>query len=297
MNWEYLREEEFDDAIARSKGVCVIPLGCLEKHGQHLPMGTDTLKAIGLVEDAAAIEEVTVFPAGMWLGDVCGFHADPYPERSRKRGGIGINPHTLLTVLEELCDEIARNGFRKILILNSHGGNIDFLGYFVRAVNYKNKNYAVMWSQVTDKNIHSPQNMYPIVLERREEFPYLTDEDMEALRKFSETGCGGGHADWRETALMMHYYPDTVAPDRFDAESGLSIHRVDHLEAAGFKSGLFWPLNFPNAYHGYPPFGCSANIGRAMAYLLVERLVKMFKTLKEDDVLLECVDERYQSRL
>jgi len=287
MNWEYLREEEFEDAIQRSKGLCVIPLGCLEKHGQHLPVGTDSLKCIRLVEDAAAIEEVTIFPAGMWLGDVCGFHSKTEPEKLRKRGGIGINPHTLLTILEELCDEIARNGFRKILLINSHGGNVDLLNYFTRSLYYRKKDYAVMWAQATDPKIHAPQNMYPIVLERREEFPYLTDGDMEALRKFAETGSGGGHADWKETALLMHYYPETVAPDRFDAEDGSSTHRGDHLTRLGIKGGLIWPLNYPNAYDGFPPFGCSANIGKAMTTLLVERLVTIFKAVKEDETLVD----------
>lgn len=292
MNWEYLREEEFEGAIARSKGVCVLPLGCIEKHGQHLPVGTDSLKCIRLVEDAAAIEEVTVFPAGMWLGDVCGYHSRTEPGKLRKRGGIGINPHTLLTVLEELCDEIARNGYSKILLVNSHGGNVDLLNYFTRSLYYKKKDYAVAWVQGTNPKVHAPENMYPVVLERRSEFPYLTDEDMEALRKFAETGAGGGHADWKETAQLMYYYPDTVAPDRFDAEDGSSTHRADHLKAAEIKSGLIWSMNFPNDYDGCPPFGCSANIGRAMVQLLVERLVKIFKTFKDDETLVDFVKNR-----
>ena len=41
MLWENLREEEFDDAIERSGGLCVVPIGCLEKHGEHLPVGSD----------------------------------------------------------------------------------------------------------------------------------------------------------------------------------------------------------------------------------------------------------------
>ena len=43
MLWENLREEEFDDAIVRSGGLCIVPVGCLEKHGQHLPVGTDVI--------------------------------------------------------------------------------------------------------------------------------------------------------------------------------------------------------------------------------------------------------------
>ena len=44
MLWENLREEEFKDAIKKSGGLCILPVGCLEKHGQHLPVGTDAEK-------------------------------------------------------------------------------------------------------------------------------------------------------------------------------------------------------------------------------------------------------------
>lgn len=292
MNWEYLREEEFDEAIARSKGTCVIPLGCLEKHGQHLPVGTDSLTAKRIVEDAAAIEEVTVFPAGMWLGDVCGYHANTDPVGKRKRGGIGINPQTLMTVLGELCDEIARNGFSKILIVNAHGGNSALLGLFNRATYYNKKNYALVWTGVSDAKIIKPEYMYPIVMDRIQDFPYLTEADLEAMRKFAQTGAGGGHADWRETARMMYYHPETVAEDRFDAEDGSSTHLADHLKDAQIWGGLIYGANYPNAYEGYPPFGCSANIGRAMHTLCVERMAKIFKTLKEDEFLVNYVRNR-----
>ena len=45
MKWEYLREEEFDGAIEKSGGLCVLPIGCVEKHGQHLPVGCDSIMA------------------------------------------------------------------------------------------------------------------------------------------------------------------------------------------------------------------------------------------------------------
>ena len=286
MKWENLREEEFEGAIERSGGLCVIPIGCLEKHGQHLPVGADTMQARMLAEAAAEVEEVTIFPAAMWLGDVMGFHADLEPGKVGKRGGIGINPHTLLTVMEELCDEIARNGYRKILFLNFHGGNVALLDFFVRAQYYKPRTYATMWAwAATDKQI-DPRDVYPTVLERREEFSYLTDADMEALEKFARTGPGGGHGDWKETGLMLGYDASLVAQDRYDAESGMSTHRADHLSRLGISCGRFWPSNFPNSYSGYPPFGCSENIGKVMIKLSVERLAAMFKAIKEDE---DCV--------
>ena len=68
MLWENLREEEFEDAIRKSKGVCVVPIGCLEKHGQHLPVGTDVIHVTEIARQAAEAEPVVVFPT-MYFGE------------------------------------------------------------------------------------------------------------------------------------------------------------------------------------------------------------------------------------
>jgi len=286
MKWEYLREEEFEGAIERSGGLCVLPMGCLEKHGQHLPVGCDSLKAIGVVEEAAALEDVMVFPTGLWLGDVCQFHADADPGAVRKRGGIGLNPNTILTVLEELCDEIARNGFRKILIVNSHGGNRSLCNQFARNLMYKPRNYAFMSMYVGTLPISHPRDMYPVLLRRRAEFPYLTDEDMAAMQKFAEMGNIGGHGHWTETAQVYSYYPETVAMDRCDAEDGSSMGKSAYLSKMGLYFAPGWHNDHPNYYDAVPPFGCNERIGKATTRILAEQLAGIFKTLKEDE---ECV--------
>ena len=144
MKWEFLREEEFEGAIERSGGLCVMTLGCLEKHGQHLPVGTDSIKGDRIVELAAEKADVMMFPTTMWLGDVSSAHIFENPSKTKKHGFIGMNPQTMLVVLEELCDEIARNGFTKILICTSHGGNASLVGLFTRSQLYKKKDYIVM---------------------------------------------------------------------------------------------------------------------------------------------------------
>ena len=62
MLWENLREEEFKDAIEKSKGVCILPIGCLEKHGQHMPVGTDVIQVAEIARMAAEEEDAVVFP-------------------------------------------------------------------------------------------------------------------------------------------------------------------------------------------------------------------------------------------
>jgi len=288
MKWEYLREEEFEGAIERSGGLCVLPLGCVEKHGQHLPVGCDTIHVNGLCELAAETEDVMIFPATMWLGDVSGYHSlqGDMIKENRNRGGIGMKLSTVLTVLEELCDEIARNGFRKILIVNGHGGNTHMLEHFTRSQGYNLKPYATMWTNAWTTPDIRPENMYQIVKENRDQFPYITEKDMESMAHFAETGTGGGHADWMEANFIYAFRPETVAPERFDAESGLSIHRADYLAKEGIHLTFDWSSNFPNAYNGFPPFGASENIGKAMTSLAAKRLARIFKMLKEDE---DCV--------
>ena len=86
MLWENLREEEFENVIKESKGVCIVPIGCLEKHGQHLPVGTDYIEAMTIVKAAAEIEDAVIFPVGAWFGEVSCFHSFSDPKSARVRG-------------------------------------------------------------------------------------------------------------------------------------------------------------------------------------------------------------------
>lgn len=287
MRWEDLREEEFQDAVARCGGLCVVPIGCIEKHGQHLPVGTDSLHGIGIAERAAEKEEVCIFPAAMWLGDVVTYHPLTDPARERMQGYVSLEPMQLLDTLAELCGEIARNGFRKILFLNAHGGNVPLLEYFLRSYAYEPRDHAVMWTWSLAFSRMEPARLYKQVLKaRRGDFKMVTDEDMETLARFAETGCGGGHADLRETGLIMGMYPGLSREDRFFAESGLSTHRTDYLTQMGVQIMNGWISDFPNAYEGYPPVGCTRTLGEAMVHVSVNRLVKIFRRLKADE---DCV--------
>lgn len=293
MKWENLREEEFTDAIKRSGGLCVMAIGCLEKHGEHLPVGTDSLKGDKIAEIAAEEADVMMFPTTMWLGDVCSSHTWENPGSINRRGFIGINPQTTLTVLEELCDEIARNGFTKILILNSHGGNRALLDTFVRSQGYKKKKYATMWTGAYFLEELAPANVLETINSRRDDFDMLTDEDIKTLEKFAEVpaGLATGHGGFCETALVYGTHPDTVAPERYEALDGLSTHRGDYLANEKISFTHSWLSNYPNSLNGINPVGCTETIGKAMVKICTERLTRIFKMLKEDDKALKMVDD------
>ena len=293
MLWEELREEEFDAAIERSGGLCAVPLGCLEKHGEHLPVGTDSLVCESLVRDAAERSDVVVFPCAKWLGDVSCYHAVERPEASDNLGFIGISPETLMRVLGELCDEIARNGFTKILIVNGHGGNDPLLDYFTRAQFYKKKNYVTMWTFAYNYNSLKPARLLEKINRDRSEFAMLTDADYSTLEAWAKTGTGGGHADFRETALVYGTYPELVCPSRFkDEKYGLTGARLGFLAEHGVNCTLLrWFANNPGCFGAFAPEGCSETIGRAVVKTCVDRLAEIFDCIKKNKECLEVLEE------
>ena len=291
MKWEYLREEEFKGAIEQSGGLCVMCLGCLEKHGQHLPVGTDSIKGDKIVEWASDRAGVMMFPTTMWLGDICNGHAIENPAETNLRGFISMSNETVLRVLEELCDEIARNGFTKILLCSSHGPNVGLLNHFTRSQLYKKKNYVTMFARAYNFSEISPKKMLEAAKADPEYFSMLTEEDYKTLERWAETGTGGGHGDFTETALVYGTYPDLVAPDKFDAEDGLSTDLLTYPRDIEVNALLSWVANYPNSFDGFAPIGCTKTIGDAAVKMSVDRLAKIFEYIKNDNKCLEALDE------
>lgn len=285
MFWENLREEEFAKAIETSGGLCVMSIGCVEKHGQHLPLGTDSIGARGVCEIAAGIEDVVLFPNAVWLGDVSGMRACKTPLETGFGGFISLSTRLLLDLLEELCDEMARNGFRKILIVNNHGGNTSILNTFLNSQENKGKKYATMWTDVNDDTGHKADLFYEHMRDNRADYPMITDADLEVLKGFAERedGYGGGHGDFTETARIMGLHPETVAVDKFDSVSGVGTGKTKYLKNEGIYSIGAYSAEYPNCLKGHPSFGCSETIGQAINLYAARRLARIFKLLKNDE--------------
>ena len=134
MKWEDLTVLEFKESLKETKGVAIIPIGCLEKHGYHMPLGTDMFIAKTIAEKAAEKEEALVVPIA------------PYgiiSEAQHRYGCLSITSKLQYELLEEICDELARNGYNKIIILNGHGGANNFMNYFAQSRLEKNHPYIV----------------------------------------------------------------------------------------------------------------------------------------------------------
>jgi len=281
--WLYTTSGDFPALVEASKGVCVIPMGCVEKHGLHLPLGADILQASQVVKMAADIEPVCIFP-DFTFGDVS-CNAPIVPNGYMPAGSITLTVETEMLLLEELCEQISRNGFKKILIFNGHGGNNSWLDTFLRKL--ANKKHDFVCGKIMMK-LQAPHHMAELLLEKGSgAIPELTPEDEKLLLDYHEMGMKIGHACMGETAQMMGIAPESVHLERLGIESGLSIHATDYLKDAGIKiMDDGWGINYPNAFSGHDPIGCNERIGKAALRLEAERTANAFRVFKEDENLI-----------
>src|SRR5262245_61131376 len=100
-HWEELTADDFRAGIKQSQGTCLRPFGILEKHGPHLPLGTDLLNVRHATLAAAEQEYAVVFPE-YYFGQI--FEAQQEP------GTIAYSASLQLQLLQETVDEMARNG-------------------------------------------------------------------------------------------------------------------------------------------------------------------------------------------
>src|SRR5216117_4606190 len=105
-------------------GTCLLPFGILEKHGLHLPLGNDLLNVRYVALNAAQQEYAIVFPE-YYFGQI--FEAKHQP------GTVAYSRGLELQLLQETTDEMARNGCKKVIIVNGHGGNNSLLPYFAQS--------------------------------------------------------------------------------------------------------------------------------------------------------------------
>ncbi|HOX06895.1 MAG TPA: creatininase family protein [Planctomycetota bacterium] len=133
MRWEELTAPDFARAVRRTKGLCIVPVGVVEKHGDHLPLGTDYLYASAVAARAAELEPAVVFPP-YYFGQI--------HEARHLPGTVALSSRLIVELLGEVCAEIARNGLKKIVLLNGHGGNRHLVP-FVKSALEAERDYAV----------------------------------------------------------------------------------------------------------------------------------------------------------
>ena len=145
VKYEQLTAVEFISAVAKSGSTCIIPFGVLEKHGPHLPLGTDLIDVREVALRAAKAEYTIIFPE-YYFGQIL--------EGKHQPGTMAYGHKLIWDLLQATCDELSRNGIKKIIIVNGHGGNNHFLRFFCQAQLAERKDYGVyLFTPPEDPNV------------------------------------------------------------------------------------------------------------------------------------------------
>jgi creatinine amidohydrolase len=186
---------EIVDAVERGAGV-ILPVGSTEQHGPHLPLSTDAIIPTAMALAMAEALDMLVAPAITY-----GYRSRPLSGGGQ--GWIGttsVSGRTLMSVVEDVLTELIRHGFRRLVILNWHYENTNFL-------------YEAAWlareRAATTGNAPEARIM---VIEAA--FAELSPTTMDALFEDEFPGWDVEHAAVLETSLLLHLRPDLVLMDR-----------------------------------------------------------------------------------
>ena len=253
--WEELTAGDFRRGIEQAKGTCVLPFGILEKHGPHLPLGTDLLNVRYASLQAVAQEYAVVFPE-YYFGQI--FEAKHEP------GTIAYTLELQLKLLQETTDEMARNGCKKILIVNGHGGNEHLLPLFAQSQMDLPHDYVV----------------------------YVLDGERSKPGGPAKKSTGiDYHAGENETSNTMVSRPDLVHQDRAKEESGADQKRVNLPEDV--YTGIWWYARFPNHYSGDGSVA-TKELGEWNMKNWIEAIIEALRAVKADEKSLQLQNEFYE---
>ncbi len=251
---EELTSPQFVKAVELSGGVCMIPLGIIEKHGPHLPLGTDLFESREAATKAAMKEYAVVYPP-YFVGQI--FEAKHQP------GAIAYSTELMWKMLEETCNELSRNGLKKIVLVNGHGGNTSFLQYFCQSQLAARKDYIVVLFQEGTNPAYS--------------------KEIESLKKAKLDG----HAGEEETAMMSYIRPDLVDVQAITSQSGADQKK---LNVPFGYTGIWWYAKYPNHYasdFAQP----NKRLGELLMMSWSDQIAELVKYLKTNNTIKELQDE------
>lgn len=247
---EELTAPDYIKAVEKSAKTCILPIGVFEKHGPHLPLGTDLYTAREFALRAAEKEYTVVFP---W------YYFSQINEAKHQPGTIAYSPELIWKILQETLDELARNGFDKIILVNGHGGNNAFLNFFGMAQLSERRNYSLYW--------------------------FRPEDDQEVVKKAEELTQHdpyNAHAGNEESSVIKAIVPEVVHLERSGQQSGIDQERLKNLPY--IYTGIWWYASYPNHYGG-DGSKANAKAGELLINSTVDQLVKMIRAVKNDEVV------------
>ncbi len=182
VKWENLTRDEIS-AINKETSIVLLPTAATEQHGAHLPVGTDSIilsKLIDIFIETQQFDEGSlIFAPQLCIGKS--------NEHLGFAGTLTFGTQTYYSMLYDVVKAIARSGFKKLVLLNSHGGNTDMLNMISR-------------------DLRIDFNMNVFVFDWW--FTPFWNKGLEGLKESGTYGVF--HACELETSLMLYAKPEAV---------------------------------------------------------------------------------------
>lgn len=215
--WGELSSAEFE-TLDPERTIAIVPVAAVEQHGPHLPVLTDTAIADGMLATLR-----TMLPSDLSVLVLPTQAYGKSNEHLLSPGTVTLPADVLLDLLIEVGASIARAGLRKVILMNSHGGNAEVLGIVARELRVRHQMLCVatQW-----RRFGLPPGMYDAIEERH-----------------------GIHAGDIETSLMLHFRPDLVRMNKVKnfVSNAIAIEQeFTHLRAIG-PHGFGWIAQDLNA--------------------------------------------------
>jgi creatinine amidohydrolase len=239
--WYELTQPEFLE-VAERTSVAVMVTGSLEAHGNHLPLGTDTILPDYLGKQIAEKTNALVLPP-IPFGDSWVY--EPF------RGTVTVSPITLTQLYSDVMDSVFNIGFRFLVIINGHGGNIGSLKQAAAIATSKKEASVILVNWWTDL----AENARKSVLETPE-----------------------GHAAEDETSEVMFVRPELVDMSQAVASK---VKRKYSIISGAYREEIY-----PSAIMG-DPRSASEEKGKAIMEEAIDDLVKLIEQLERGELPME----------
>jgi creatinine amidohydrolase len=266
--WEELTSPDFTQAIHKAGGVCVLPMGSVEKFGPSGPTGINDYVNRAIVLEAAKQEYAVVFPDYYVAGTI---------DVSNLPGTIAYSERLQYEMLVETTQEMARNGCKKILLVNGHSGNMGLITEFLQS------DFEHPWDYVVYA-MYGPWFHMP---------PGAPGADkMPADMKPSKPGADGHGGEERIAALLV-VRPDLVHLDRAHDESGSATTKQTVPDFV--QVGTSRLAKLPTGYEG-DASGATAQRGKALIDFSASRVVEAIRAIKVDELNPKLQQQLFEER-
>jgi creatinine amidohydrolase len=246
----------------------MLPMGSIEKFGPSGPVGTNLYVTRIVALEAAKQEYAVVFPE---------YFVAATNDVANLAGAIAYSAHVQYEMLDETTREMARNGCKKILIVNGHSGNNGLLSEFLNSDLDQPRDYVVY-------SMYGPS--FKLV-------PGMPDADkMTTAMRPSKPGADG-HGGEERIAALMAFRPDLVHVDRAHEESGNSGKKLNLPD--GVQVGISRMAELPTGYQG-DASGATADRGKALVEFSANRIVNVLRAIKADEVTPRLQKEFFEQR-